>query len=87
MPKGKRASSRAPLSDWDAGLGPSQPEHPEEERFAELLKPIKDLTANWEVPLSRYLEEYIEELGDLSRMGHLEAKVRISEGDVDDFPT
>ena len=38
---------------------------PEDQRFAELLKPIKDLTVNWEVPLSRYLENYIEELSDL----------------------
>ena len=46
-----------------------------DQRFAELLKPIKDLTANWEVPLSSYLDEYIEELKDLDlplgpRHGH-----------------
>merc|ERR1712223_277495 len=34
-------------------------------RFAELLKPIKDLTVNWSVPLAKYLEDYYEELHDL----------------------
>ncbi len=35
----------------------------DDQRFADLIKPIKDLTENWQVPLARYLEEYIEELG------------------------
>ena len=35
-------------------------------RFSELLRPIKDLTQNWEVPLARYLEDYISELSDLN---------------------
>jgi condensin-2 complex subunit H2 len=34
-------------------------------RFVELLKPIKDLTVNWSVPLAKYLEDYYEELTDL----------------------
>lgn len=37
----------------------------EEKRFVELLKPIKDLTENWEVPLARYLEEYYDEIHDI----------------------
>ena len=31
----------------------------------QLLKPIKDLTANWNVPLSTYLDEYFEEITEL----------------------
>jgi len=31
-------------------------------RFAELLKPIKDLTQNWQVPLADILSNYMEEL-------------------------
>jgi len=31
-------------------------------RFAELLKPIKDLTQNWQVPLADILSNYIEDL-------------------------
>ena len=42
-------------------LDPSE----DDQRFAELLRPIKDLTTNWEVPLSRYLEDYIGELHEL----------------------
>jgi hypothetical protein len=34
----------------------------DDQRFAELLRPIKDLTENWQVPLARYLEEYSNEL-------------------------
>jgi len=37
----------------------------EDSRFAELLKPIKDLTQNWEVPLAQYLEDYLDELQDV----------------------
>ena len=37
----------------------------DDQRFAELLKPIKDLTVNWSVPLAKYLEDYYEELHDL----------------------
>ena len=37
----------------------------EDVRFANLLKPIKDLTANWSVPLSNYLTQYHEELTQL----------------------
>jgi len=33
-----------------------------DQRFAELLKPIKDLTQNWEVRLADILSEYIEDL-------------------------
>ena len=42
-------------------LDPSE----DDQRFAEILRPIKDLTTNWEVPLSRYLEDYIGELHEL----------------------
>ena len=37
----------------------------DEQRFAELLRPIKDLTANWNIPLAEYLENYYEELTEL----------------------
>ena len=49
-------------------------------RFAELLKPIKDLTVNWSVPLAKYLEDYYEELHDLqiNLDGH-ETKVNFAE--------
>ena len=30
-----------------------------------MLRPIKDLTANWNVPLAEYLENYYEELTEL----------------------
>ena len=31
-------------------------------RYADLLKPIKDLTRNWNVDVASQLEEYIEEV-------------------------
>ena len=34
-------------------------------RFVNLLKPIKDLTANWSVPLSNYLQDYLEEIKEV----------------------
>jgi len=34
----------------------------DDQRFAELLKPIKDLTSNWEVPLADLLSTYIDDL-------------------------
>jgi len=34
----------------------------DDQRFAELLKPIKDLTTNWEVPLADLLSTYIDDL-------------------------
>eukprot|EP00092_Neocalanus_flemingeri_P017266 GFUD01018670.1.p1 GENE.GFUD01018670.1~~GFUD01018670.1.p1 ORF type:complete len:675 (-),score=216.95 GFUD01018670.1:180-2204(-) len=34
----------------------------DDQRFAELLKPIKDLTQNWEVPLANLLSTYIDDL-------------------------
>ena len=34
----------------------------EDVQFANLLKPIKDLTVNWSVPLSNFLTQYHEEL-------------------------
>lgn len=37
----------------------------EDQRFVELLKPIKDLTVNWSVPLAKYLQDYYEELTEL----------------------
>jgi len=45
-----------------ASQSQTQSSEVEDTRFAELLKPIKDLTANWEVPLSQYLEEYLDDL-------------------------
>jgi hypothetical protein len=37
----------------------------DDQRFAELLKPIKDLTENWEVPLARILKEYYDEIHEI----------------------
>jgi len=34
----------------------------DDQRFAELLKPIKDLTQNWQVPLADLLSTYIDDL-------------------------
>lgn len=49
-------------------------------RFAELLKPIKDLTVNWSVPLAKYLEDYYEELHDLQiNLDDHTAKVNFAE--------
>ena len=48
--------------------GPSQAiggEGEDDRRFAELFKPIKDLTENWEFPLARILEEYYDKLHDV----------------------
>ena len=58
----------------------SQNQSVDDIRFAELLKPIKDLTVNWSVPLAKYLEDYYEELHELqiSLDGH-EAKVNFAE--------
>lgn len=62
------SSSHAP--SYSANNPPSNPGSSimgseDDQRFAELLRPIKDLTQNWEVPLSRYLEDYIEELSEV----------------------
>jgi hypothetical protein len=37
----------------------------EERRFAALLKPIRDLTENWDVDIAHLLEDYLEELEEL----------------------
>ena len=37
----------------------------EDRRFAALLKPIKDLTANWNVPLAEYLQDYYQEIHEI----------------------
>jgi len=75
FPVGSRATASQASSSQEAA----------EERWADLLKPIKDLTVNWEVPLSRYLEEYMEELGELER-GHLTAAAAsVQPGSTDTF--
>jgi len=33
-----------------------------ESRFAHLLKPIRDLTENWNIDIAKYLEEYLHEV-------------------------
>ncbi len=58
------------VPSFSASQTSSQQQDVDEQRLSELLKPIKDLTVNWEVPLSRYLEEYIEGLG----LRHLSTK-------------
>ena len=55
----RRISSTGPPSILSGGGGD------DDQRFAELLRPIKDLTENWQVPLARYLEEYYDELHDI----------------------
>ncbi len=37
----------------------------EDLRFSELLKPIKDLTENWQIPIAQYLDEYYRGLNDV----------------------
>lgn len=37
-----------------------------ETRFAHLLQPIRDLSKNWEVDLAAYLEDYIEQVEEMS---------------------
>ena len=34
----------------------------EDRRFSELMKPIKDLTKNWNLPLAEYLTTYYQEI-------------------------
>ena len=34
----------------------------EESRYSFLLKPIRDLTKNWDVDIASHLEEYLEEV-------------------------
>ena len=41
----------------------------DDSRFAELLKPIKDLTENWEVPIADYLAKYLTDV-QISVDGH-----------------
>lgn len=48
-----------------AGMSGGAWEDQVDARFQALLRPIKDLTENWQVPLSRYLEDYMEELSEL----------------------
>jgi len=45
-----------------ASQSQSQDSTIEDQRFAELLKPIKDLTQNWEVPLAEIMSEYMDVL-------------------------
>lgn len=33
-----------------------------ESRFAHLLRPIRDLTENWNIDIAKYLEEYLHEV-------------------------
>lgn len=47
----------------------SQNTSTEDSRFTELLKPIKDLTQNFEVPLFNILEKYIDQLREMSPGG------------------
>ncbi|TRY62046.1 hypothetical protein TCAL_11151 [Tigriopus californicus] len=61
-------ASSGPSSSQGGSGGSSWPSSWEDQvdaRFQALLRPIKDLTENWQVPLSRYLEDYMEELSDL----------------------
>lgn len=37
-----------------------------ESRFAHLLKPIRDLTKNWDVDIASHLEDYLEEIESIS---------------------
>ena len=53
----------APPAASQSQVHQSQVEDP---RFSELLKPIKDLTHNWEVPLADYLEQYMEDMRDIT---------------------
>ena len=62
MAKSRRTASQ--MSSQFASQG-SQNYGEEDQRFVELLKPIKDLTVNWSVPLAKYLQDYYEELTDL----------------------
>ena len=49
-------------------------------RFVDLLKPIKDLTTNWSVPLSNYLTQYYEEIKELElELDGQTAKVNFAE--------
>jgi condensin-2 complex subunit H2 len=67
-----QAAAAASMSQQSTILG-----NDDDQRFAELLRPIKDLTKNWEVPLERYLEDYIVELSELHL--HLDARVNFAE--------
>lgn len=88
MPLPRRASSppaAGPSSGFHAPAFSSQASSLgdstcDDQRFAELLKPIKDLTVNWEVPLSTYLQEYIEQLTEnMALNGAQHAKVNFVE--------
>jgi condensin-2 complex subunit H2 len=39
-----------------------------ENRFSYLLQPIRDLAANWDINIAGELEEYLEELENLSQL-------------------
>lgn len=61
------ASVRAGRASVDADIGGSSQRHRAqdleiEQRYANLLTPIRDLTKNWEVDISAYLDQYLEEL-------------------------
>ena len=38
-----------------------------ESRYEIILKPIRDLTKNWDVDLASQLEQYLEEVSDFSK--------------------
>lgn len=55
----------------DADIGGSSQRHRAqdleiEQRYANLLTPIRDLTKNWEVDISAYLDQYLEEVSWLA---------------------
>lgn len=56
--------------DTDCGGGSSQrlraQDQEIEQRYANLLTPIRDLTKNWEVDIAAYLDQYLEELSQVS---------------------
>ncbi|CAN7941294.1 unnamed protein product [Ixodes pacificus] len=61
------AAVRAGRASVDADIGGSSQRHRAqdleiEQRYANLLTPIRDLTKNWEVDISAYLDQYLEEL-------------------------
>jgi len=59
------STNRRMSSQQHQQLQSSQGLGEEDRRFAELLKPIKDLTANWNVPLAEYLQDYYQEISEI----------------------
>ena len=68
---------------WRQNLTKQLLEMDTENRFAHLLRPIRDLSENWNIDIAKYLEDYIQEVIDnrttLQRLNRIFVPSRLKE--------